>query len=487
MNNILYKISLFSAVVLLGGFTTILTGCSDYTEIQPKGKNLLQTTGEIEGLLNIEYGTANPDVRVMAGDIVKTFSNVASDISNPSKTRNIILITWDEANQETMADLTGSDSDYDDFYSIIGGICNPILQQVDQAQGDEAKKKQLKSEALLMRGYYHFLLVNKFAKAYNASTAANDGGIIYMTEDVDITVPQSPKSVKEVYELCLKDINEAISLDGLPKDAINRMRMNKASAYAAKAVVLVAMQDWEQAEAAAKQALQLNPTVTDYTQMLHQPITGYFIGNRYDAMMRTKLECEEDLFYTYNQEYFNFIVAESAERIEKGNYAYEKLAVDRMFYDYMMGMGSMYIGLDYTATWDMESGWNYEGLKTSYLYCIIAECEQHKGNINAAMEAIDKVRVCRIDPSGYQPLKGNVTDNAIAIDYIKKTWSGEGMWSWYNFLCRKRWTQVDGYKETLTKEMNGITYSLKPDSKFWVFPFPKNVTDKNPNLKQNYR
>ena len=56
----------------------------------------------------------------------------------------------------------------------------------------------------------------------------------------------------------------------------------------------------------------------------------------------------------------------------------------------------------------------------------------------------------------------------------------------WNFFNRKRWTLLDDYKETLTRELCGRTFTLKPESDMWVFPIPRAVILQNPNLHHNY-
>ena len=62
------------------------------------------------------------------------------------------------------------------------------------------------------------------------------------------------------------------------------------------------------------------------------------------------------------------------------------------------------------------------------------------------------------------------------------------------YINLKRWNTEEAYKETLhrkveyTKDGQDVVkeYSLSPDSPLWVFPFPQNATNFNPNLTQNY-
>lgn len=475
---------LVAYILLLGGLLSS-TSCSDFTDIQPKGKNLLTTTTQLEMLLNAEFDMASSDWQMMCGDMIYSFENIPTLINRPQKTRTSIILTWDESQQDYMAELTSSDANYSDMYGVIGTIANPILSRVDEAEGTEAVKNQLKCEAWTLRAYFHYLLVNKFAKAYNPATAAEDGGIPYMTEDDDITAMPEKKTVQVVYDSILADAQRAIDLDALPATAVSRMRMNKACAYAVKAFALLSMQRFDEAEEAANQALALNSRVSDYNNML-TTVTGSVTHGTYDAILRPMLECEEDIFYTHRLEFYDAITPYAWDLFEDGHACRDKMVTDWMQLDYTGGMALSMIGLDYTYTMDLSSGWNFAGIKTTHMYLIVAEAEIHKGNYGAAMAALDKIRVNRIDPEVYQPLEGTVSTEADAIRRLKQTAHGENIYSLWNFINRKRWNQVSGWEETFTHDFNGQVFTLTPESSMWVFPFPSNVTNLNPNMTQNY-
>ena len=50
----------------------LITSCSEYTDIQPKGMNLLETSAQLEMLLNdyYQYFMMMNDVRAIGSDIV---------------------------------------------------------------------------------------------------------------------------------------------------------------------------------------------------------------------------------------------------------------------------------------------------------------------------------------------------------------------------------------------------------------------------------
>lgn len=477
---------LVAYILLLGGLLSS-TSCSDFTDIQPKGKNLLTTTTQLEMLLNAEFDMASSDWQMMCGDMIYSFENIPTLINRPQKTRTSIILTWDESQQDYMAELTSSDANYSDMYGVIGTIANPILSRVDEAEGTEAVKNQLKCEAWTLRAYFHYLLVNKFAKAYNPATAAEDGGIPYMTEDDDITVMPEKKTVQAVYDSILADAQRAIDLDALPETAVTRMRVNKACPYAVKAFALLSMQRFEEAEEAANQALALNSQVDDYNNLL-TTVTGYVTGGSYQAILRPTLECEEDLFYTDHIEFFNAITPYAWNLFEEGHASRDKMYTVNMLYDYTEDYSMTAIGLPgYNYTYDLSSGWNGAGIKTTHMYLIVAEAEIHKGNYDAAMAALDKIRVNRIAPEVYEPLEGRVTAEADAIARLKQTSHGENIYSVWNFINRKRWNQVSGWEETFTHDFNGQVFTLTPESPMWIFPFPNDAVSMNPNLTQNYK
>lgn len=459
-----------------------LTSCSDFTEIQPKGTNLLETTDQLELLLNYQYGydsaLGTTDMMELCGDIIEYYGNVNNLFSQPQNNLYQIRLGWDEERHvKFSAELTSHDVFYNECYSIIGRISNSILDRVEVAQGLQGDKARLKSEALVLRAYFHYLLVQKYAKAYNPSTAASEPGIIYETETLDIKKAAPKSTLEEVYQCILKDIDDAIATGGLPEKNINRMRMSLPCAYAIKALALMSMQNYSGAEEAAKRALDICNTVVDYNTMtVSVPATNYFKLTQ--ALCRPKQQCEEDYFNVDNINYYNWITPYATSMFEEGHASYYKLLFRK---GTTLGLPGTWI-----RTNDLDSSWNNVGLKTTQMYLVLAECAINRGDIDMAMEYLDVIRVKRIDSSVYTPLKGIVNDKVTAINKLKMTSHGENVYTMYNFINRKRWTQVEDYKETFTRNLGDKNMSLTPTSKLWVFPFPRSVKAVNPNIKDNY-
>jgi len=467
-----------------------LSSCDDYTDLEPKGKNMLATIEQIEMLLNDDfddYGLQGGSDELLIGNAYSVSENIANIISQPQQSLDKILLTWDESADRS--DYTASDSRYTAFYRIIGKIANPVLSRIDDAEGDATKKAQLKAEALILRAWFGYLAVCHYAKAYNSSTASTDGGVPYQLETDDTATPCVQYTVKEVYDLINKDIDTALSLNSLPDKNINQMRVSKAFAYAVKAMVAMSMHDYDTAYQAAQQSLSINNTVSDYNnyvvdKMGMNYLTGEF--SAYKELQRPYLSMEEDLFFTYDSSAFIGFAPNITAAFEDGNvfHAYYPSDINAFGFSYL----AMQCGLDIEC-WYYSTDFSFSkyGLRTTDMLLILAEIDIRKGNIDEAMAQLDKIRACRLMPEYYTSLAGTVTSKADAIKKFKQIATIENFCTSKNYLNIKRWnTENNEWTETITRNLFGVEYTLRPDSKLWIWPFPQNETSLNPNIKQNY-
>lgn len=471
------------------------TSCSDFTDIQPKGKSLLATTNDLDLLFNNEMELSSTDLRNVGGDVLYAYSSVASAIAQPNKTRTALLYSLSDTPDDItrLEILTSSDSWYSDLYGYIGRICNPVLQQIDAATGDETKKNALKAEALTLRAYYHYLLLQKFAKAYNPATAATDPAIAYMTDTADIKVPQPKKTVQEAYDLCLKDIDDAIALNAMPTTQPTAYRPNRAAMYATKALICLNMQKYSDAEAAAKEALSLNSSLYDY--YANAETAHSYGGEPYLSCSVTCNKNPENYFCLAEMPFYFWVNPVMAAKFEPGyatyalfptmNKAYKGIGTVMPSYAIYENYGAL-IGLDgWDAGQDLEKYSNDSGLTAPMMYLVLAECELQSGSIDAAMGYLDQLRAKRLDPETYKPLKGTVTAKADAIAAFKADYTAENVWGPWVFIGRKRWNVSADWQETLTRTIAGTTYTLSPKSNLRVFPFPSAVRENNPNMTSN--
>jgi tetratricopeptide (TPR) repeat protein len=464
----------------------VLSSCSNFTDLQPKGKNLLSTVDQLDLLFNTvldNYGLMSYDDEELIGDAYPHLTNIPNLIKQPSPSLQQILFTCDEKADRTQ--YTPSDRKYTIYYDIIGKIANPVLAKVDEAQGDAAKAKQLKAEALVLRAYFGYLAVNHFAKAYNPSTAATDGGVSYPLENESVSEPCKKYMVKEVYDMINADLDAALALNSLPDMNVNQMRVGKAFAYAVKAKVCMSMREYDKAMEAAQQSLAANNTIADYNTMLVNKKSR--TGQAFKQFNRPYMTCKEDLFFTYGYILYGALTPEYNAMFEKGNVVHNYFPSDARTFGFRFA-GPTYYGLDIECWgYAIDTFFSHAGLTTTDMYLTEAEIDIRNNKIDEAMAILDKIRINRVIPEDYKPLQGTVTTKADAIDVFKKISRSENIWTLKNYINIKRWnTEGNEWTETEKKTVAGKVYTLSPTSPLWIWAFPTNATAINPNLTQNY-
>lgn len=135
------------------------------------------------------------------------------------------------------------------YYRCIGNA-NALIENIDAATGPEEDKARLKAEALAMRGWAYFNLVQIYGKRYVAGTTNNQPGVSLTLSPLETKLPRS--TVEEVYTQINKDLNDAIALFATASPAPNKSHLNLNATRAIKARVALTMQDYATAAAMAK-------------------------------------------------------------------------------------------------------------------------------------------------------------------------------------------------------------------------------------------
>lgn len=183
----------------------LLTGCDDKLDIVPKGQSTLETVDDLELLLNreIELGAPMSDLSIICNEGLGQKTSVPTVLSQ-TNTLEYAYLSYDE--NVNRANLSQSDDRYTNAYKAINAM-NTIIDKAPGASGSESKRKQIIAEAHIMRAYLHWLLVNIYAKQYDATTAATDGGIAYVKSES--VFADNPKlTVQEVYDNILADCSD---------------------------------------------------------------------------------------------------------------------------------------------------------------------------------------------------------------------------------------------------------------------------------------
>ncbi len=456
-----------------------LCGCDNYLDLTPKGSTLLNELDDLELLLNSNYQNSAwsyNDLNVITNESYGRNVSPATVIANHNGLEYIYM-----AYDENMDRLQYSTSNfmYTRIYSSVNYM-NIFLSKVDELEGDEARKVSLKAEARIMRAYFHYILVNVFAKQYDEKTSKTEGGIPYVT-NTSITDTKPKLTLSEVYEKLLEDCDEAV-IENLPDKAVNIQRPGKAFGHAVRAKILFQMKKYAEALISVNKSLTIQNVVDDRTPVITE------------RLYKRDREASNNLFWaagTASGAASYILSQETSQLLEEGdiilNYGLSKLNGDNKEIWNTTNCEPYKLGIDGTIyMWSNGSNYmtNMGGITCEQLRYLKAECLIRTDKIKEGLNEVNSVRKYRIDPAVYQDLTATTEQEAMAL--LRKAKWIECLFTYNNFFDMKRWNTEDAYKTTITRVINGTTYTLKPESPLWIIPFPTEATDYNPTLTQNY-
>lgn len=454
--------------------------CENYVDIAPTGKKTVDSTETYYELVALPNRTYNAMSFALLSDNV--WSKESNVIGNEFLTYDGINMTFNEqGNRKELSD----NNLYANCYTYILRS-NIVISLVDESLGDAGVKELAKAEAKIMRAWDHFMLINTFAKAYNPQTAATDGGIAIM-DKYDLEATPAKSTVAQVYDFIIKDIEEALPL--LKEEPVNVYHPSKAFGYAFAARVYLFHRDWKKAKDAAEESLKLNnklidyidfgerggPTkVSDYAKGGNPEILNYaYMGSTSDnpAYVYGMLSPEMVQLFGDNDERMNLFF------MTTGNSIY--------FFDEGSGAALWNTSISYSKFQYMSVG-----MRTAEVYLILAEANARLSDVRESVRVLNLLREKRIKGAEAQlPEPATQREMMLAvIDERRK----ELPFGFSRFWDLKRFNTEADYAKTITRtfplvstDVEQRTYTLRPDSRLYIIPFPVDAREKNPNLTLN--
>ncbi|MEO5683043.1 MAG: RagB/SusD family nutrient uptake outer membrane protein [Chitinophagaceae bacterium] len=201
----------------------VFFSCNKFLEKNPDARAELNTAEKVSKLLTSAYPNAS-------------FASFAETMSDNAGDKPKIGVDIAQLAAYTWSDLLDDSQDtpenyWSSSYAAIASA-NQALEACNNAVNPADYAAQ-KGEALVCRAYAHFMLVNFFSKSFDATTAASDPGIPYVTEPETVVFKKySRGTVKEVYEKAEKDLLEGLPLLNDQKYTVPKYHFTKKAAYA---------------------------------------------------------------------------------------------------------------------------------------------------------------------------------------------------------------------------------------------------------------
>lgn len=456
-------------VILILGFAA----CEDYVDITPTGKKTVDSTDTYYELIALPNRAYHPAAFALLSDNV--WSKESNIIGNEFISWDGINMTFNEAaNRKELSD----NNLYENCYTYILRS-NIVISLVDASLGDKDVKELAKAEAKIMRAWDHFILINTFAKAYNPETAATDGGVAII-DKYDLEATPTKSTVAQVYDFIIKDIEEALPY--LQEEPVNVYHPSKAFGYALAARVYLFHRDWKKAKEAAEESLKLNNTLIDYIDLGAKggptKVTTYAKGGNPEVLNYAYMGGPtEVLAFCYGM-LSPEMVQLFGQNDERLNQFFKTSDNSIYYFDEGSGAALWNTSITYSKFQPMSVG-----MRTAEVYLILAEAKARLKDIPGAVQTLNQLREKRIKGAEAvlpEPATERAMVQAVIDERRKELISG-----FSRFWDLKRYNTEADYAKTITRtfplvstDVEKKTYTLKPDSRLYIIPFPLAAREK---------
>lgn len=446
--------NLFVAIFLI---VFVFIGCKKkFLDEKPSSKIVLPTTlDDMAGLLDNPafYGNNSPALPIISADEYE-YKDYDTWRSLPTVAERNTYI-WAPNLYEDLSDLDDWFTPYKAIFYANNAIAG--LENIPLNRDNTDLYMYIKGWAYFNRAYFFYVLTSNFCKSYDSQTVENDLGIpLKISPDIDKIMQRS--SLKETYEQIFRDLNIAEQLLGkqrVPTEQKNRPSL--ATVYALQARIYLNMREYEKAELAADNCLGLYSKLIDYNSIKLPNTTPFSRSN------------DENLFISSASGGFLGMTTTKNNRTIKIKPSLLNLYDSddlRLKIYFVLADGGGYV---------MNRGYNgagsypFTGLATDEIYLIKAECVARRDNFNESMTILNKLLINRFPPSKF--ISKKATSKQQAMDIILDERRKELIWRGIRWEDIKRLNK-EGANITLTRLLNGVTYSLLPNDPKYVFPIP---------------
>lgn len=454
----------------------LITSCDkeEWLDIKPKGQVILTTAKDYRLLLDQVDRNGFGFPKISPG-FASTYGNIdymSDDFTITDKTSNqfdaqtIRAYTWDNnlylANQE--------DSDWATLYGQIYAT-NIVIEEVMSAtNGSEEEKLQLLAEAKIHRAFSYFALVNMFGLHYNSNAASNPGVPMRLDSNLE-GADLSRKSVQEVYNLIVEDLESSISnLPDVPESNNHKHRPSKASAYAFLARVYLFMADYNKALEAANNSYAIYNTLNNYNNR-----EFYF-----DVLLLDTQENEKQLLWRkVSPNTYSLLIASEELYSMYSDDDLRKTMFSPISFLFGIPEEGNALGTSFFTQYRSS------GFTVPEVLLMRAECNARLNNLEQALADINLLRSNRLKTDAYTPLASS--DKTEVLNIVKNERRMELVGNGLRFFDLKRYNEFDNANITLTKKLNGQNYTLKANGNNWAIPIAQKYINATPAIGNNIR
>lgn len=444
----------------------LLQGCDAYLDVKPKGVSIPERAEEYEQLLNYQQMTKASECYMcyLTDDAYVPDKGYAGFEEMAVSDRNLYTF------QPEVFGPAEWDILWLQAYNRIY-YTNVVINQIMASEGDPDYKNRVRADAYVMRAFDYLTLVNAYARHYDKATASTDPGVPLQLDENITNAPITRASVQRIYDQIKADLEEAEKY--LPENNLLPYRGSKAFALGMSARMYLYQGEYDKALQKAEEALEYNDEVLDMTRLS--------VIDPDKTVGRTDYpEADE------NPENINIRFTPYVYGLSAAVFGSEDLL--RLFSPKDMRY-RLYFTHKVGTNWVDDLIWApYTPMNVSSsvpeMLLTAAECYARKNDPAAAMEKLNRLMKYRIQDFTDQTAADGEEALRKVLDERRREFAFNSM---YRLVDLKRLNKDPRFRKTITRTVEGTTYTLEPESPKYVLPIPIMVTDMNPGIEKNER
>jgi tetratricopeptide (TPR) repeat protein len=452
-----YLMRLFLLIAIC---STILS-CKKYLDIKPDtALSTLSTVAEVQLFLD-NYQALN----------IK-FTKV---VEAGADTYNLSDVNWNSATVYDRAayvwQKTEAIGDWQDSYNVIF-FANTALDELNKINGakEQAGYDGVKGSALFFRAFYYYGLSQVYTPVYDPNTASSDLGLPLRT-DPDYRIPSVRVTVKQTYDLILKDLKEAASL--LPVTPIAKTRPSKPAAFAMIARTYLTMRQYDSAGVYADKCLKIYNDLLNVNNLdvnasapftrLNKEIIFYAISRNLAPLNSSRAFIEPELYNSYGiNDLRKTAYFRANTGVNAGTYAFKG---------------------DYDRSSGNYGGYLFVGPVTDEVYLTRAECYARAGNTDLALNDLNTLLITRWKTGTFVPFTASTANEALIKILAER--KKELLFRGLRWMDMRRLSKEPQFAKTYKRTIAGQEYELTPESLRYTYLIPEVDVIQKTGIPQN--
>ena len=496
---------LINRLIIIAGISLALTGCSDFLEPNSKSEFVPKDATSLnELLLGEAYQRNDMDgfnvfLGLLDDDIEAT--PYQEPLEDFKEDKYLASFTWQPDMFKMMEKANaGHINMYERYYELILGT-NAVLDYLPKVTDTEEMMNIVKAQALALRGFYYFNLINIFGQPYNYNKEALGVPLKLKSGIEESDDYLKRKTVGEVYEQILLDLHASEEIYKLlPEDQQwkPKFRTSLPMVQLMLSRTYLYMENWEKAAEYAKYVMDnttfslvnLNNISTDNAEYMYYPsynsketIWAYGSPNDMFGWTCQSTNTENDnsgkKMHAYFQASESLLAMFDEYDLRRDRYIIKTQTED----GYMdMAYGKILVKTEYYLPNDAVNVFG-RSLRQSEAYLNYAEAKANIGGekINDALDALYTLCENRYEDESLPDFPGEQEE---LLAFIKDERRRELCFEGHRWFDLRRWGMPE-ITHVWHKKDESHVYRLTKEDLMYTVPIPDEAIQENGKLVQN--